>query len=227
MITETFRLIATHIGFPPIKQVLTGFADDLVIHRDVHSWSDLYAAHDMVRLLLYCLQEAGLEVNYGKCNIMVKLAGRQAKQAKRIFKSQEVRSGRKVTVWNIDAPKQPKRPVLLSHSDALPSFSPLPSFELVDSFKYLGVMVSFSNPEDLTFSLRQERAEKKKQTVRKFVHNKRKTKTASRLLVWRATVWSTATFGLESVGLSGRKGPSLMARQTSAGSHAQPRPQDT
>ena len=163
----------------------------------------------MVRLLLHYLQEAGLEVNYGKCNIMVKLAGRQAKQAKQIFKSQEVRSGRKVTVWNIDAPKQPKRPVLLSHSDALPSFSPLPSFELVDSFKYLGV---------LTFSLRQERAEKKKPTVRKFVHNKRKTKTASRL----ATVWSTATFGLESVDLSGRKARALRswhARQVRAVTH--------
>ena len=185
----------------------------------MRSWSDLYAAHDMVRLLLHYLQEAGLEVNYGKCHIMVKLAGRQSKQAKRVFKSHEVRSGRKVTVWNIDAPKQPKRPVLLSHSSCLPSFSPLPSFELVDSFKYLGVMVSYSNPEDLTFSLRQERAEKKKQRVRKFVHNKRKSKTASRLLVWRSTVWSTATFGLESVGLSGRK-----ARQTGAGSYSQSSP---
>ena len=149
-------------------------------------------------------------------------SGRQAQQAKRLFKSQEVRSGRKVTVWNIDAPKQPKRPVLLSTSAALPTFSRLPSFELVDSFKYLGVMVSYSNPEDLTFSLRQERAEKKKQTVRKFIHNKRKTKTASRLLVWRATVWSTATFGLESVGFSGRKARALRswhARQVRAVTH--------
>ena len=65
----------------------------------MHSWSDLHAAHDMVRLLLHYLQEAGLEVNYGKCHIMNKLAGRQSKQAKRVFKSHEVRSGRKVTVF--------------------------------------------------------------------------------------------------------------------------------
>ena len=214
--------MATHIGFSPIQQFLTGFADDLVIHRDVRSWSDLYAAHDMVRLLLHYLQEAGLEVNYGKCNIMVKLAGRQSKQAKRIFKSQEVQSGRKVTVWNIDASQQSRRPMLFSHSSSLPTFSPLPSFELVDSFKYLGVMVSYSNPEDLTFALRQERAEKKKQKVRQFIHNKRKSKSASRLLVWRATVWSTATFGLESVGLSGRKARALRswhARQVRAVTH--------
>ena len=222
VITEAFRLMATHIGFPPIQQFLTGFADDLVIHRDIHNWSDLYAAHDMVRLLLHYLQEAGLEVNYAKCNIMVKLAGRHAQQAKKLFKSQELRSGRKVTVWNIDAPKQPRRPVLLSNSSVLPPLPSLPSFELVDSFKYLGVMVSYSNPEDLTFSLRQERAAKKKQTVRKFIHNKRKTKTASRLLVWRATVWSTATFGLESVGLSGRRARALRswhARQVRAVTH--------
>ena len=176
----------------------------------------------MVRLLLHYLQEAGLEINYAKCNVMVKLAGRHAQQAKKLFKSQELRSGRKVTVWNIDAPKQPRRPVLLSNSSALPSLPSLPSFELVDSFKYLGVMVSYSNPEDLTFSLRQERAAKKKQTVRKFIHNKRKTKTASRLLVWRATVWSTAIFGLESVGLSGRRARALRswhARQVRAVTH--------
>ena len=222
VITEAFRLMATHIGFPPIQQFLTGFADDLVVHRDINNWSDLYAAHDMVRLLLHYLQEAGLEVNYGKCNIMVKLAGRHAQQVKKLFKSQELRSGRRVTVWNIDGPIQPKRPVLLSTSSVLPSLPPLPSFELVDSFKYLGVMVSYSNPEDLTFSLRQERAAKKKQAVRKFVHNKRKTKTASRLLVWRATVWSTATFGLESVGLSGRQARALRswhARQVRVVTH--------
>ena len=209
VITEAFRLMATHIGFPPIQQFLTGFADDLVIHRDIHNWSHLYAAHDMVRLLLHYLQEAGLEVNYAKCNIMVKLAGRHAQHAKKLFKSQELRSGRKVTVWNIDAPEQPRRPILLSTSSVLPPLPSLPSFELVDSFKYLGVMVSYSNPEDLTYSLRQERAAKKKQTVRKFIHNKRRTRTASRLLVWRATVWSTATFGLESVGLSGRRARAL------------------
>ena len=60
----------------------------------------------MVRLLLHYLQEAGLKVNYSTCSIMVKLAGRQAKLAKRTFKSQEVRSGKTVTVWNIDASKR-------------------------------------------------------------------------------------------------------------------------
>ena len=57
---------------------LTGYADDLTLHRTIRSERDLRAIHRLFTSLLDEVKAHQLVVNKSKCVIIAKLAGREA-----------------------------------------------------------------------------------------------------------------------------------------------------
>ena len=66
-----------------IQNNLTGFADDIIIHKLILSVSDFHQAYRNILLLLTNLEDLGMQVNKAQCNIIIRLAGRQAKKLKK------------------------------------------------------------------------------------------------------------------------------------------------
>ena len=57
---------------------LTGYADDLTVHRTIRSVADVEACHALIRAILDSLKDHKLVCNRSKCYILAKFAGRQA-----------------------------------------------------------------------------------------------------------------------------------------------------
>ena len=125
-----------------------------------------------------------------------------------------------VLLWRL-TPYNPLR-ALSGEAASLTTFHGATGFPIVRHFKYLGIQLSYHNHADLTLKFRQQQAASKKAKVRKFVNSRRGSATASRLLVWRSTVWASASFGLETAGLAlsgARKLQAWFSRQLRAITH--------
>ena len=119
---------------------------------------------------------------------------------RKLFQTTEIREGKAVPVWRLT----PANPLRNASGEAASLTTPYSStgFLIVRHFEYLGIQLSDYNHADLTFSFRQRQAASKKVKVRKFVHSRRGSSTSSRLLIYGDLVWSSASFGLESSGLT-------------------------
>ena len=104
-----------------------------------------------------------------------------------------------VLLWRL-TPYHPLR-ALSGEAASLTTLHGATGFPIVRHFKYLGIQLSYHNHADLTLKFRQQPATSKKAKVHKFVNSRRGSVTASRLLVWRSTVWASASFGLETAEL--------------------------
>ena len=72
MLTGTmFRELAQLAGTEAVLQFLTGYADDLTVHREIHSWQDLLQAHQLITNLLVVVRRHGSQVNVNKCSVML------------------------------------------------------------------------------------------------------------------------------------------------------------
>ena len=81
MLTGTiFRELIALVGVQAVVDYLTGCADDLTVHREIHSMEDLGRAHALIEQLLALVRKHGFAVNPSKCTMMVKLEGTQAQQ---------------------------------------------------------------------------------------------------------------------------------------------------
>ena len=79
MLTGTiFRELIALVGVQAVADYLTGYADDLTVHREIHSMEDLGRAHALIEQLLALVRKHGFAVNPSKCTMMVKLEGTQA-----------------------------------------------------------------------------------------------------------------------------------------------------
>ena len=65
-------------GLEAVQQHLTGYADDISVHKTIRSRRDLKMAHDMIQALLAAVGRLRLRVNPVKCSIMVRLSGTEA-----------------------------------------------------------------------------------------------------------------------------------------------------
>ena len=187
MLTGTiFRELIALVGVQAVVDYLTGYADDLTVHREIHSMEDLGRAHALIEQLLALVRKHGFAVNPSKCTMMVKLEGTQAQRALRRFTYwRTAPDGQRQKMWRLGQAK--------SHE----------GFPSVTSFKYLGVMLSYGNFEKATLKHRlQEGNNAKLQQVRRLVHNRRTAGPRSRLHIWRSTVWATVSSGLVDVGLT-------------------------
>ena len=131
---------------------------------------------------------------------MYRLKGRLLAKARKLFQYTEIRDGKAVPLWRL-TPHNPLR-ALSGEAAPLTAFHGATGFPIVRHFKYLGIQLSYHNHADLTLTFRQQQAASKKAKVRKFVNSRRGSGTASRLLVWRSTAWASASFGLETAGLT-------------------------
>ena len=187
MLTGTiFRELIALVGVQAVVDYLTGYADDLTVHREIHSMEDLGRAHALIEQLLALVRKHGFAVNPSKCTMMVKLEGTQAQRALRRFTYwRTAPDGQRQKMWRLGQAK--------SHE----------GFPSVTSFKYLGVMLSYGNNfEKATLKHRLQEGNAKLQRVRRFVHNRRTAGPRSRLHIWHSTVWATVSSGLVDVGLT-------------------------
>ncbi|CAE7839381.1 Trpt1 [Symbiodinium sp. KB8] len=186
--TTTGRLLHMLIGtfgLEAVQQHLTGYADDISVHKTIRSRRDLQLAHDLIQALLAAVGRLRLRVNPTKCSVMVRLSGTEAPSVMR-----------RHTCWLPDASGELKKHWRIGTNKAYPAF------RLEGQIKYLGIIISYSNYELLTLRHRLAEAGKKIQQVRKYIYNRRIASPAARLRVWFATVWATAVTGLPEVGLS-------------------------
>ena len=170
MLTGTmFRELAQLAGTDAVLQFLTGYADDLTVHRDIHSWQDLLKAHQLITDLLEVVRQHGFQVNANKCSVMLKLVGRRAATAYKQF-----------TYWRTAPDGTTHRMWRLGSTKAQEGFP------FVPKIKYLGVKLSYGNFEQATLQYRLQEGNVKLQKVRKYVHNRRTAGPKARLHIWIA-----------------------------------------
>ena len=168
MLTGTmFRELAQLAGTAAVLQFLTGYADDLTVHRDTHSWQDLLKAHQLITDLLVVVRQHGFQVNANKCSVMLKLVGRRAAAAYKQF-----------TYWRTAPDGTTHRMWRLGSTKAQEGFP------FVQKIKYLGMKLSYGNFEQATLQYRLQEGNVKLQKVRKYVHNRRTAGPKARLHIW-------------------------------------------
>ena len=186
MLTGTmFRELAQLAGTEAVLKFLTGYADDLTVHRDIHSWQDLLQAHQLITDLLVVVRRHGFQVNANKCSVMLKLVGRRAAAAYKQFPYwRTAPDGTMHRMWRLGSTKAQE------------------GFPFVHKIKYLGVKLSYGSFEQATLQYRIQEGNVKLQKVRKYVHNRRTSGPKARLHIWNATVWAAVASGLVDVGLT-------------------------
>ena len=180
-----FQALADTFGVQAVVHFLTGYADDLAIHRTIRKVADLKAIHGLIAGLLAEVRRHSLVVNKSKCVILVKLVGREAAPIIKKHSCWVLDSkGNKVKGWRLGPNKS------------------YPAFQWASQAKYLGVIISYGHFEQQTLQRRIQEAKQKLHLVRKFVYNRRVASTKSRMKVWNSTVLSTLLTGLADTGLT-------------------------
>ena len=180
-----FTSLADSFGVESVVNFLTGYKDDLTLHRTIRSVTDVKAIHGLIAGLLEEVRRHSLVVNKSKCFILVKVVGREAAS---IIK--------KHSCWVLDAKGNKVKGWRLGPNKTFPAF------QWVAKTKYLGVIISYGHFELQTLQHRIHEANQKLHLVRKFVYNRRVASTKSRLKVWNSTVLSTLQTGLSDTGLT-------------------------
>ena len=94
MLTGTiFRELIALVGVQAVVDYLTGYADDLTVHREIHSMEDLGRAHALIEQLLALVRKHGFAVNPSKCTMMVKGAVYLLARRARRTASEDVATG--------------------------------------------------------------------------------------------------------------------------------------
>ena len=68
-----FKKAGQDVSAEEVEGFLTGFADDLIVHKDIYCWRDLEIAHQLALSLLAHLEAAGFSVHPTKCCVMYRL----------------------------------------------------------------------------------------------------------------------------------------------------------
>ena len=117
MLIDTF-------GLEAVQQHLTGYADDISVHKTIRSRRDLKIAHDLIQALLEAVGRLRLRVNSAKCSVMVRLSGTEAPAVLR-----------RHTCWLPDASGELQKHWRIGTTKAYPAF------RLEGHIKYLGIII--------------------------------------------------------------------------------------
>ena len=82
-----FQKVGQDVSAEEVEGFLTGFADDLIVHKDIYCWRDLEIAHQLALSLLAHLEAAGFSVNPSKYCVMYRLKGRLLAKARKLWQS--------------------------------------------------------------------------------------------------------------------------------------------
>ena len=96
-----FQKVGQDVSAEEVEGFLTGFADDLIVHKDIYCWRDLEIAHQLALSLLAHLEAAGFSVNSTKCCVMYRLKGRLLAKVRQLFQYTEMRDGKAVLLWRL------------------------------------------------------------------------------------------------------------------------------
>ena len=103
-----FKKVGQDVSADEVEGFLTGFADDLIVHKDIYCWRDLEIAHQLALSRLAHLEAAGFSVYPTKCCVMYRLKGRLLAKARRLFQYTEMRDRKAVLLWRL-TPYNPLR----------------------------------------------------------------------------------------------------------------------
>ena len=157
-----FRSLINKFGVEQVVNFLTGYADDLTLHRTIRSERELRAVHQLIAALLEEVKAHQLVINLSKCVLVAKLTGRRPHSCWIINAK-----GERVKGWRVGPNKS------------------FPVLQGGPSCKYLGVIVSYGHFELQTLQFRIGEAKQKLHLVRQFVYNRRVASTKARLKVWK------------------------------------------
>ena len=157
----------------------TMYADDFLQQDEVDSVSDLRAAIQRAGRIVDFFSSAGLQASSGKSAIMIRIAGRKARETLKGFLVKQ--NGQTF--------------VRTSEKDGH-------LFPLVMNRKYLGAVLSYHGFEDATLHERIGAARNNYTRLKKLLHGHKELRLCDRLKIWQTCVWSSLTYSLPCVGVT-------------------------
>ena len=181
-ITTIFILdkIAKAKGLQWLQKHVVVYADDFILRWSIHDLAQVQTALREAAEFLHVLESHGLQVNMGKSAALLELVGGGRNQVTKRFIRR--RKDQRFLVCKS----------LNEHRYDLP---------LVKKFNYLGATISYQCHERETMNRRLEAARYAFNRLKPILHDFRNHSLRSRLHLYRACIWSTATYGILEAGL--------------------------
>ena len=172
--------LAAKIGYHATVNLLSIFADDYHCSGEFSSTHDLEVILSHVAVLLHTLADMGMTVSPAKSKAILKCAGPGAEQLRRRF-TRKTAQGKVHRIYSaqecIDIP-------------------------LVDSFMYLGAIVSYDHYEDRTLAHRLEVGSNNFGRLTRVLRGRHALTRQHKLRIWQACVYTATVYGLDACGLT-------------------------
>ena len=174
--------LAEKIGYQATVDLLNIFADDYHCSGVFHSIWEIEQILSRVTLVLSTLREMGMLVSPAKSQAILKCAGPGAEMLRRRF----IRKAAEGSVLRI-------------RSAGSCIDIPLP---LVDSFTYLGAVVSYDHYEDRALAYRLEVGSGNFGRPARVLRGRQALTRGHKLRIWQACVYTSTVYGLDACGLT-------------------------
>ncbi|CAE7226209.1 unnamed protein product, partial [Symbiodinium natans] len=172
--------LAAKIGYHATVNLLSIFADDYHCSGEFSSTYELEVILSHVAVLLHTLADMGMTVSPAKSKAILKCAGPGAEQLRRRF-TRKTAQGKVLRIYSaqacIDVP-------------------------LVDSFMYLGAIVSYDHYEDRTLAHRLEVGSNNFGRLTRVLPGRHALTRQHKLRIWQACVYTATVYGLDACGLT-------------------------
>ena len=166
---------AEHINWQFVTHFITTFADDFCIHQLFTSVVEFEALLSALGVILDLIEQAGLELNVAKTTATLRMRGKLLNQIQRRHLH---RTKHGVFL------KIPRHDGTFTH------------IQLVRSFRYLGVMLSYHNFERETMALRIKHSAQTAQQLQKWLYATKSLSLKGKVRLWYQCVFSCLKYGL-------------------------------
>ena len=170
--------LATKIGYQATVDLLSIFADDYHCSGEFQTAHELEVTLERVAALLHTLAEMGMLVSPSKSKAIFRCVGPGAEQLRRQF-TRHTATGK-----------------VLRIRSAHQCFD----IPLVDSFTYLGAIVSYDHYEDRTLNHRLEVGSHNFGRLTRILRGRHALTRNHKLRIWQACVYTATVYGLDAVG---------------------------
>ena len=172
--------LAEKIGYQATVDLLNIFADDYRLSAVFHSVWEVEQALSRINVLLRTLREMGMLVSPNKSKAILKCAGPGAEALRRRF----IRKINDSSVLRVR------------------SASGYIDIPLVDSFTYLGAIVSYDHFEDRTLTYRLEVGTGNLGRLSRILRGRHALARSHKLRIWQACVYTATVYSLDACGLT-------------------------
>ena len=169
----------------PGREKVAGFADDTLLTHQVHSVPDLRRSLRHAREFMELLGQHGLVINSHKSKALLQLRGKLAPQALARYTTKGTSPVGKALLL-------PPTSIFTRNGLTIP---------WVDSVSYLGIVLSFENPENLTIDSNLLKAKSRYMQLRKLLTGRSSLSRQHRVKLWTTCVVPIALYGLEVTGI--------------------------